>query len=309
MLTDDLDRYLAYRLATDWRPRSHQAARSVLGRLVAFLHRRGRRRWPSVTAGDLDTYLLHLRALGRSRVTRDHTVWAMRGYFGWLHQRGRILVDVSLAIEPMEDDERPLAPPPLSVDQVRALFDAVGEDGLAALRDRTLLELLYSAGLRCGEAIGLQVDDLDLDAGLVHVRATKTNHPRSVPFGVEGGLAMTARSYLALRREWVHGPDHGALLLGSRGRRLNALMPGRILTALGKRLGFHVHPHALRHAIACHLHAQGVDLRAIQALLGHRDLETTFGTYIRMHDARLRADYDEAMPPLLPLPKDPKPRP
>jgi len=294
---DDLTRYLAYRGAIDWRPTTVKTVRSSLTRLIAFLERRGRSTWVHTSAEDFDAYLLYLHALGRSRGTRDHVVWDLRGFCAWLHRHDLMPRDVSLALTPMDDDERALAPAPLTLAQVRQIFAAIGEATPTALRDRLLMDLLYSAGLRAGEAVALNLDDLDLESGLLHIRASKTGVPRTLPIGA--GLMASAESYLALRREFLRGPDLGALLLGIHGRRIHPLLPGRMGAARGQQLGFHLHPHRLRHAIACHLHAEGVALRAIQALLGHSDLSTTFSVYIRLHDQRLRSEYDAAMPPLL----------
>lgn len=298
-LHQDLTRYLAYRSAIDWSVATEKSARSSLSRLILFLERRGRTTWAEITAEDVDVYLLHLHALGRLRSTRDHLVWDLRGFCGWLFRHGKMPRDISLALDPMDDDERPVPPVPLTPAHVRQIFEAIGDATPTALRDRLLLDLLYSAGLRAGEAVALDRDDLDLGSHLLHVRAAKTSVPRTLPMGA--GLVASAEAYLAVRPEFLRGPDHGALLLGVHGgRRLHPLLPGRICAALGKRLGFHLHPHRLRHAIACHLHAEGVPLRAIQALLGHANLNTTFSTYIRLHDQRLRSEYDAAMPPLLP---------
>jgi site-specific recombinase XerD len=155
------------------------------------------------------------------------------------------------------------------------------------------LELLYSCGLRGTEAVSLNVADLDLDGRSVLVRDGKGGRPRLLPM-----LASTmtaAADYLALRRELVRGPDTGALLLASTGKRLSTWFMQQWLAAAGRELGVRIHPHLLRHSIAVHLLRRGADIRHIQQFLGHADLETT-KIYLRLVPGHLREDYDRAMP-------------
>jgi integrase/recombinase XerC len=134
---------------------------------------------------------------------------------------------------------------------------------------------------------------VDLDGRTVLVRDGKGGRPRLLPL-----LASTltaAGDYLALRRDLLHGPDTGALLLASTGKRLSTWVVQHWLAAAGRELGFHVHPHLLRHSIAVHLLRRGADIRHIQQFLGHVDLETT-KIYLRLVPGHLREDYDRAMP-------------
>jgi site-specific recombinase XerD len=298
-ISRDVEQYLAYRAAVDWSPRTLTANRNRLARAVGWLQRRGLSRWSSVTVNHLVAFLAYLQACGLSHTTREAHVFALRGLGQWLLAHGKVLVDVTAQLTVRDDDEQPLPPPPLSQEQVLALYDAIPPTSPLRLRDRMLLELLYACGLRCEEAVDMNVDDLDLHARVLTVRDGKGGRSRQLPLLT--GTLVLAKDYLALRRDLLSGPDHGALLIGELGKRLNLQMPGIILRRLSRRVGFRVYPHLLRHSIAVHLLQRGTDLRVIQAFLGHADLDTT-KIYLRLVPGQLRTAYDKAMPTLLPNP-------
>jgi len=297
-ISADVEQYLAYRAAVDWSPRSVTAQQQRLRRICAWLERRGLRRWSGVTVNHLVQYLGYLQACGLSHATREAHVFALRGLGQWLLTHGLVLTDVTAHLVVREEDDQPLPPPPLTPAQVLALYDAIPPTSPVRLRDRMLLELLYACGLRCEEAVDTNVADLDLHARVLLVRDGKGGSSREIPLLT--GTLMLAKDYLALRRDLIAGPDHGALLIGEQGKRLNLQMPGILLRRLSRRVGFRVHPHLLRHSIAVHLLQRGTDLRVIQAFLGHADLDTT-KIYLRLVPGQLRAAYDQAMPVLLPL--------
>jgi len=290
-----IDDFLAYRGATDCVESTIRAYRSILHRALRWLQRRKHRRWATVTPTELDAYLLDLQAHGLRPTSRNSHVWALRQFGAWLLQRGLVLSDPTVDLAVADDDEVPLPPAPLSEEQVAQLFAALPGHTVVHLRNRLIVELLYSSGLRNEETIDLDVTDIDLNDRSVLVKAGKGNRPRKVP--MMGGLHAALQYYLAVRRELIRGPDHGALLIGERGGRLHKLMPGRLLTALSREIGFRVHPHLLRHSIAVHLLRRGTDIRMIQEFLGHADLNTT-KIYLRLVPGQLRTDYDAAMPSL-----------
>jgi site-specific recombinase XerD len=160
---------------------------------------------------------------------------------------------------------------------------ALEGDGPVALRNRALVELVYSAGLRSAEAVGLDLGDVDFEQELVHVRRGKGGKERVVPLGEEAAH-WTARYLREARPELVRGAND-ALFLSVRGRRLD--------TSTLRRLA--PHPHRLRHAFATHLLEGGADLRTIQELLGHSSLSTT-QIYSHVDARRLRRVYDRAHP-------------
>jgi site-specific recombinase XerD len=185
--------------------------------------------------------------------------------------------DASLA--PRRVRRLPDAPRPAEVD--RALAE-LGGAGPLALRNRALVELVYSAGLRSAEAVGLDLGDVDFDQELVRVRG-KGGKERVVPLGEEA--AYWAARYLREARPPLARGSADAFFLSARGRRLDTSTLRRVLP----------HPHRLRHAFATHLLEGGADLRTIQELLGHSSLSTT-QVYSHVDARRLRRVYDGAHP-------------
>jgi site-specific recombinase XerD len=176
---------------------------------------------------------------------------------------------------------RRLPDPPNAVEIDAALAELDGPEPLA-LRNRALVELVYSAGLRSAEAVGLDVGDVDFEQELVHVRG-KGGKERIVPLGEEAGW-WVAR-YLEHARPLLTARGERALFVSVRGRRLDTSTLRRISP----------HPHRLRHAFATHLLEGGADLRTIQELLGHSSLSTT-QIYSHVDGRRLRRVYDRAHP-------------
>ena len=165
---------------------------------------------------------------------------------------------------------------------VDATIDALAGDGPLALRNRALVELVYSAGLRSREAVDLDLADIDFEQELVRIRG-KGGKERVVPLGEEAA-AWLARYLREARPELASGAAN-ALFLSVRGRRLDTSILRRLCP----------HPHRLRHAFATHLLEGGADLRTIQELLGHSSLSTT-QIYSHVDAKRLRRVYDRAHP-------------
>jgi site-specific recombinase XerD len=160
---------------------------------------------------------------------------------------------------------------------------ALADGGPLALRNRALLEIVYSAGLRSSEAVGLDLGDVDFEQEHVHVRNGKGAKDRIVPLG-EDAAHWIARYLREARPQLARGAEN-ALFLSARGRRLDTSTLRRLLP----------HPHRLRHAFATHLLEGGADLRTIQELLGHSSLSTT-QIYSHVSAKRLRRVYDHAHP-------------
>ena len=167
--------------------------------------------------------------------------------------------------------------------EVEQELEALEGEGPIALRNRALVELVYSAGLRSAEAVGLDLADVDFEQELVHVRRGKGGKERIVPLGEEAAL-WVARYLRDARPALARGAED-ALFVSARGRRLD--------TSTLRRLA--PHPHRLRHAFATHLLEGGADLRTIQELLGHSSLSTT-QVYAHVDARRLRRVYDRAHP-------------
>ncbi|HYY02972.1 MAG TPA: tyrosine-type recombinase/integrase [Gaiellaceae bacterium] len=166
--------------------------------------------------------------------------------------------------------------------EVEATLDALGDDEPLGLRNRALVELVYSAGLRSREAVQLDLADVDFEQEQVRVLG-KGGKERVVPLGEEAAYWLT-RYLREARPELVRGAEN-AFFVSTRGRRLDTSTLRRILA----------HPHRLRHAFATHLLEGGADLRTIQELLGHSSLSTT-QIYSHVDGKRLRRIYDRAHP-------------
>ncbi len=185
--------------------------------------------------------------------------------------------DVALA--PRRPRRLPVAPKPA---EVNSLIAGLERDGPLGLRDRALVELVYSAGLRSAEAVGLDLEDVDFEQELLHVRG-KGGKERTVPLGEEAAYRLSR--YLRDARPQLARGAENALFLSARGRRLDTSTLRRLTP----------HPHRLRHAFATHLLEGGADLRVIQELLGHSSLSTT-QIYSHVDGRRLRRVYDRAHP-------------
>ena len=166
--------------------------------------------------------------------------------------------------------------------ETEQLLEAVEGDSPLALRNRALLELLYSAGLRSAEATALDLADVDFERELVHVRG-KGGKERTVPLGEQAAHELAR--YLQDGRPALASGANDAVFLSARGRRLDTSTVRRLLR----------HPHRLRHAFATHLLEGGADLRVIQELLGHASLSTT-QIYSHVDARRLRRVYDRSHP-------------
>jgi site-specific recombinase XerD len=185
--------------------------------------------------------------------------------------------DASLA--PRRHRRLPDTPKPA---EVEAALDALEGDGPLALRNQALVELVYSAGLRASEAVGLDLADVDFDREQLHVRG-KGGKERLVPLGEEAAHLL-ARYLHEARPALVRGAVN-AVFVSARGKRLDTSTLRRVFA----------HPHRLRHAFATHLLEGGADLRTIQELLGHSSLSTT-QLYSHVDGRRLRRVYDRSHP-------------
>ena len=256
---------------------TRRAYRVDVREFAAWLERRGTR------LDDVDVRALadYAAELGRARprklapATIARKLAAVRAFLR--HALGKERVpDASFA--PRRPLRLPDAPRPQEVD---GELDALDGHAPLAIRNRTLVELVYSAGLRSQEAVDLDLADVDFDQELVHVRG-KGGKERVVPLGEEASLALAV--YLRdVRPQLARGAEN-ALFLSANGRRLDTSTLRRLLP----------HPHRLRHAFATHLLEGGADLRTIQELLGHSSLSTT-QIYSHVDARRLRKVYDRSM--------------
>ena len=203
------------------------------------------------------------------------TVVAVRGFHRFAVREGLTQVDPSAAVRPPAPAKR--LPKALPLSDIERILEAAGAPGTAlAMRDRALLEVLYGTGARISEAVGLDLDDLDLEQGTVLLRG-KGSKERIVPVGSYAREAVEA--YLVRGRPDLSASGHGvpAVFLNARGGRLSRQSAWTVLVRAAERAGVRaeVSPHTLRHSFATHLLDGGADVRVVQELLGHASVTTT----------------------------------
>jgi len=255
----------------------------------------------------LRRYLAYLDTRGFAHASIARKAAALRAYFRYLHRHGALTADVSASLRTPKGASR--LPRVVRSDEALDLIDrvaAVEDDGdddptdvdlvahAVALRDLALLEVLYGAGLRVGEACALRTDDCDLRRRLLTVHGKRAK-VRRIPIGEPAVDALVrwqadGRPHLVTD---VTPPE--AVFLNRRGRALGPRDARRVLERHPLPDGRTLHPHALRHAYATHLLEGGADLRAVQELLGHADLATT-QIYTHVTRDRLRAVYESTHP-------------
>jgi tyrosine recombinase XerC len=248
----------------------------------------------SVTALTLRGYLARLRKDDLGRATIARKLSALRSFFRYLMRENAISSNPATGVSTPRRERK--LPTFLDVEQARALVTAPDDSTLLGLRDRAILETLYSGGLRVGELVALDVADVDIISEIAHVEG-KGKRERLAPLGSHAVDAI--RAYLERR---AFDPDRPrfhrtALFLNNRGGRLSARSVRRMLTKYARQIGLpeDISPHALRHSFATHLLDGGADLRSVQELLGHQNLSTTqIYTHVTME--RLKRVYDETHP-------------
>ncbi len=274
--------------------------RAYVGDVAAMLghaHRAGATHVRDLDLRTLRSWLALQQSLGRSRSTIARRATAVRVFTAWLHRSGRTSGDVGSTLG--SPRARSVLPEVLRVDEAAALIDrvvAAADDGSpGGLRDVAALELLYATGIRVGELVGLDVDDVDRGRNVVRVLG-KGRSERTVPFGAPAAQAIDR--WLQAGRPALARPGSGpALLLGARGGRLDQRAVRRTVHRLVADVpgAPDIAPHGLRHTAATHLLEGGADLRSVQELLGHASLATT-QRYTHVTTDRLRRAYRQAHP-------------
>jgi len=219
---------------------------------------------------------------------------AIRSFFRFLVRQG-ILEASPAEMIPNPRTESPI-PVFLPIDEMFRLLDSVSGDSLSNMRDRAILEMLYSAGLRVSELTAMNVHDVDFDQSVVRV-CGKGNKQRLTPVGKKALAALMAYRQCLAHRSGIGISENGPLFLNHRNGRLTSRSVARVLDkwALKCSLSLPVFPHAMRHSFATHLLDSGADLRVVQELLGHKRLSTT-QKYTHVSMDKLMETYDKAHP-------------
>jgi integrase/recombinase XerD len=283
-----VDSFLALS-ATRLAPRTVEAYRRDLADVAGFLEASP----DKATPDRLAAYVASMRARGLAATTIGRRIAALRSFY-----RHQMLIGAR-ADNPAAELDLPrrarTLPRTLSPGEAERLIEAASGTAPRALRDRALVELMYGAGLRVSEAVGLDRSGVDLERRLVRCLG-KGSKERVVPIGREAADAL--RRYLARGRPFLDRRHRPELFLNAQGGALTRAGAFLILRKLAAAAGLEpdrVHPHLLRHSFATHLLEGGADLRSVQEMLGHADLSTT-ERYTHVSDRRRRELFFQAHP-------------
>ncbi len=261
----------------------------------AFFKHTSHPKLAKITLSDIRLWLASLRKRGQAKSTLRRKLASLNTFFRFLQRQEIIATNPTEGIRSPRT-ERSL-PPYLSIDQAVQMVDRETTGDFFSTRDRAILELLYSSGIRVSELSGLDLEAVSFSPEMLRVKG-KGSKERVVPFGTHAAQAL--KNYLPLRDSMLnkrHRPDERALFINRLGTRLTNRAIQRLVTKrrLETGLSTHVTPHAFRHSMATHLLEAGADLRSIQELLGHVSLSTT-QKYTHLDLSRLVDVYATAHP-------------
>ena len=261
-----------------------------IGALADFLERGNVVDWKRVDSQHVRVFAARAHAGGLAPRSVQRRLSAVRSFFGYLVREGVAASNPAVDIRAPKAAKR--LPGTLDVDQIAQLLQAPG-GGALAVRDRAIMELFYSSGLRLAELVGLALTDIDLADRTVRVlgKGAKT---RIVPVGRKACEAI--RAWLK-ERAALAGIDETALFVGRNGTRLKPRAIQLRIAQWARRAGLpaRVYPHLFRHSFATHLLESSKDLRGVQELLGHADISTT-QVYTHLDFAHLARTYDASHP-------------
>lgn len=241
------------------------------------------------------SFLAHLKSRGHSKATLSRKVAALRSFFKYLARENYLKTNPVLGISAPKRERK--LPHFLDLNEVTHLLEAPSEKNWEGKRDRSILETLYSSGVRVSELVGLNRGDVDLVSGLLKIRG-KGKKERIVPVGEKALQAI--RSYLEVASAHFRGRTDGVttpLFLNRSGNRLTDRSVRRMLVKYARQISLKnsVSPHTLRHTFATHMLDRGADLRSVQELLGHANLSTT-QIYTHVTTRRLQEVYSRTHP-------------
>jgi integrase/recombinase XerC len=302
-----IERFRRY-LAAERRCSVHTVAAYTrdLQTLVAFCERAGLEGWTDIDSGHLRAFAARLHAGGLGPRSIQRRLSAVRSFYEFLQREGHALRNAPAPGEgdgiarirgnPGEDVRAPKAarrlPQTLDADQMARLLEIPATEPFA-IRDRAIMELLYSSGLRLAEVVGLDLGSLDLRDRVVHVLG-KGRKARVVPVG---RMAIRSLQQWLAERTGLAKAGEQALFVGRSGRRLGRRSVELRVAHWARRQGLpaHVYPHLFRHSFASHLLESGAELRGVQELLGHADIATT-QIYTHLDFQHLARIYDATHP-------------
>ncbi len=282
------------RNASSYTVKSYREDLAALADYLAELHGGNSPAPGDVTVLDLRGYVAALHESGYAKTTIARHLASLRSFFRFGRREGWAKTNPA---KPLRNPRKGRSLPHfLSAEDLGRLFDAPSRDEPSGLRDRAILETMYSAGLRVSEVVGLNDGDVDFDAAVLRIRG-KGRRERLAPVGSYATRAM--RCWLQVRRLHPRVPAGPAapVFVNKFGRRLTTRSVARMLEKYLQLTGLdsRTSPHSLRHSFATHLLDSGADIRSVQELLGHKSLATT-QIYTHVSTAALRQVYEKAHP-------------
>jgi len=291
-LQQEIDLFLQY-LMQEKRLSTHTVSsyRRDLTQLELFCQQQNLIDWPSIKAKHIRQFISQLHRQGLAGRSIQRCLSAIRSLYRFLIREGLTDINPAQAVQAPKTEKR--LPATLDVDQMNSLLEQTQQDTMIACRDRAMMELFYSSGLRLAELAGLDLRDIDFGDQLVYVTG-KGNKSRVVPVGQK---AIQALQVWLKKRDELGFFEQMAVFITQQGRRLGVRSIQKRLSHWGKQQGIseQVHPHRLRHAFASHMLEASGDLRAVQELLGHADISTT-QIYTHVDFQHLASVYDSAHP-------------
>lgn len=290
-LSRDIGRYVDFiKYERGYSEHTIKAYLKNINELAIYLQELGINQWPQAQSEILRRYVMEVKKAGLKARTIQLKLSSIKGFFKFLLHRRSITTDPSeLLVIPKSD--KPL-PKNIEVDEVTQLLNFTPEQTID-YRDKAIMELFYSSGLRLSELANLDVPDLDMKQSELIVTG-KGSKQRLLPMGKQAQAAI--EQWLKLRAEF-NKADSSALFLSKLGNRISVRQIQQRLTHWAKKQGLNntLHPHKLRHSFASHMLESSGDLRAVQELLGHANLSTT-QVYTHLDFQHLAQVYDRAHP-------------
>lgn len=277
-------------------PHTINAWRRDLEKLAAFLHECGLRTWSALDQYLLEEFIARCSEQGLEIRSQQRLLSSLRSFYDWLAREGLAAFNPARGLR-LKSHKRDL-PRVLDVDALQSLLDAPAPadepEKSLWIRDRAVMELFYSSGLRLSELAYARLPDLDLRSPHITV-VGKGNKTRRLPVGRKAVEALSF--WLRLREQWATEKSEDWIFLTPKGLRFTERAVQLRLKHQAQRAGLpqHLHPHMLRHSFASHLLESSHDLRAVQELLGHADISTT-QIYTHLDFQHLADVYDKAHP-------------
>jgi integrase/recombinase XerD len=290
-MIDPVERFLNYlTVEKGLAANSLEAYRRDIQKFKAYIEKNGKK-LAKLKRSDIISFLNHLRESGTQTTTIARNISALRGFCRFMLMEGIIEED------PVENISTPKGwkriPKVIGVDEVSSLLQRPGEGKELSLRDRAILEIIYSSGLRASEVINIKIGDINFEAGFITITG-KGSKERVVPIN-EAALTTIKKYIEEARPQLLKKGNSSYLFLAKGGRPMTRQRLWQLIKTYSTGLSTNISPHTLRHCFASHLLDGGADLRALQKMLGHTDISTT-QIYTKVTPERLKKIHKEHHP-------------